>query len=582
MKDSLRIALVQGNPVVGDIEANTQSIIKHIEANQSADLVVFPECYVTGYPLFDLVLRPGFLREVDDAVSKIRNAVIERQGPAVIFGAPMAGTKLPYNAAYFIEPSGSMRTVRKAELPNSDVFDERRTFASATVEDNAPITYKGFGLGVQICEDMWHGRVSRHLADEFADILIVINGSPYHRGKDAERKKIARTRVNATGLPLIYLNMVGGQDEMIFDGGSFAMNHDLATFTARAFGHDTLHAILRRDGDGRVRIEADVDTEFASYPTDPMEADYRACVLGLHDYIAKTGSKKVFVGVSGGLDSALVLAMAVDAIGAENVTGIMMPSSFTGDESLGLADDLMERLGVTRMVVPIESTFDDAENQLLKAMSDLGDEFPVGMPNFGIMSENLQSRIRGMFLMGMTNALGGIVLSTGNKSEMAVGYATLYGDMNGGFNPMKSVYKSEAFAMAEWRNKAYPELISDYAVANPIPQQIITRPPSAELSAGQEDANTLGEYAALDTVLKGLIEQKLSVPEATKLLIETFSAEDLKDMTARLSPEEYTRKIARLVRNAQYKRVQSPPGVKLHPTDFGLGWRYPIAGNYTL
>lgn len=576
MKDSMRIALVQGNPVVGDIQANTQSILKHIKANSSTDLVVFPECYVTGYPLFDLVLRPGFLREVDNAVTEIRNAVIALRGPAVLFGAPMGATGLPYNAAYFIEPSGAMRTVRKAELPNSDVFDERRTFSSATVQENAPIKYKGFGLGVQICEDMWHGRVSRHLADELADILIVLNGSPYHRGKDAERKKIARARVNATGLPLIYLNMVGGQDEMVFDGGSFVMNDRLESFSARAFGHDTLHAILRRDGDGKVRVEADTKTEFAQYPANPMEVDYRACVLGLSDYLSKTGFTKAYIGVSGGLDSALVLAMAVDAIGADNVTGIMMPSTFTGDESLGLADDLMDRLGVNRMVIPIGDTFNAAQNQLIEMMNQNDDA------DFGIMSENLQARIRGMFLMGMTNALGGVVLSTGNKSEMAVGYATLYGDMCGGFNPMKSVYKSEAFAMAKWRNRADPKGISEFAVSNPIPERIISRPPSAELAEGQEDANSLGDYDALDTVLKALIEDKLNAAETTKILVDAFPAAELAGMTASMSPEDYTAKIARLVRNAQYKRVQSPPGVKLHPTDFGLGWRYPIAGNYTL
>jgi len=575
-KDFLRLALVQDNPVVGDLDANTQSAINHIEANKTSDLVVFSECFVSGYPLFDLALRPGFIRGVESKIDEIRQFVIEMKGPSVLIGAPMAAAGLPYNAAYLIEPSGTTRVVRKTELPNSDVFDEQRTFASANAQDASPLLFKGFNLGVQICEDVWHGRVSRNLADELADVLIVINGSPYHREKIAERLKVARARVDATGLPLIYVNQVGGHDELVFDGGSFTMNPDHAVMTAKAFAADTMHIVLRRDRDGKAHIEAASDAEFSVYPRDRMEADYRACILGLRDYIAKTSAGRVFVGVSGGLDSALVLTMAVDAIGAANVTGIMMPSQFTGDESLTLADDLMARLGVERMVIPVGDTFSTAGTELNAALAGAQDA------SFGLMKENLQARIRGMFLMGMTNALGGIVLSTGNKSEMAVGYATLYGDMNGGFNPMKSVYKSEAFEMARWRNQAHAAVIGPDAVINPIPVGIITRPPTAELAEGQTDEGSLGDYAALDTVLKALIEERLAIGEAAFRLREAFSGEELKSLTAGLSPEDYAVKIAGLVRRAQYKRVQSPPGVKLHPTDFGLGWRYPIAGNYTL
>ena len=577
-RDRLRVALVQDNPVVGALEGNTRTAIQHIKANRTSDLVIFSECFVTGYPLNDLVLRPGFLRDVGRKITAIRDAVAEINGPAVLIGAPQASAKLPYNAAFLIEPSGAMRVVRKVELPNADVFDEVRTFSRAPVEDVAPLEFRGFNLGVQVCEDMWHGRVSRALSDELADVLVVINGSPYHRGKQAERLRNARARVKATGLPLIYVNQFGGQDELVFDGGTFTMTADGGTLEVKAFQADTMHIVLRRDADGSVHIEADegqgVD---AAYPQDSIETDYRACVLGLRDYLAKTGSERVFVGVSGGLDSALVLTMAVDAIGSQNVTGIMMPSRYTGDESLGLADDLMQRLGVARMVLPIEDAFREAHGSLITAIGDNPDA------KTGIMDENLQARLRGMFLMGMTNALSGsIVLSTGNKSEMAVGYATLYGDMNGGFNPLKSVYKSAAFAMCRWRNEVDPELVVAGGIANPIPEGIISRPPTAELAEGQVDANTLGDYAALDTVLKALIEARHGIEEAAKVLVETFDADELPKLIGGQDPEVYAAKIARLVRIAQYKRAQSCPGVKLNATDFGLGWRYPIAGSYTL
>lgn len=574
--DALRLALIQDNPVVGDLDANTQKALTRIEQNRDADLVIFSECYVSGYPLGDLVLRPGFLHAVDRKIDEIQAFVMRLNGPAVIIGAPVAAAGLPFNAAYLIEPSGAMRVVRKTELPTSDVFDERRTFASAEGQAISPLSFRGFNLGLQICEDMWHGRVSRALADELADVLIVINGSPFHRGKQAERLRNARARVKATALPLLYVNQVGGQDELVFDGGTFSMTSEGGVMNTKAFDEDVLHVVLRRDDEGLVHIEADEGSEFATYPTDQMELDYRACILGLRDYIAKTGSERVFLGVSGGLDSALVLAMAVDAIGADRVTGIMMPSRHTGNESLDLADDLMSRLGVNRLIIPIEDTVKAVSGSLHTALE------ADGTARFGLMHENLQARTRGMILMGMSNAQGGIVLSTGNKSEMAVGYATLYGDMCGGFNPLKSVYKSEAFEMARWRNEADPKVISDFATANPIPEGIIARPPTAELAEGQADANSLGDYAALDTVLKALIEERHSVTEAALRLEQCFKGAELTRLIGGLTPQDYASKIARLVRIAQYKRVQSPPGVKLHPTDFGLGWRYPIAGTYTL
>lgn len=580
-QDLLRLALVQDNPVVGALSANTQAAIYHIQANKDADLVVFSECFVTGYPLGDLVLRPGFLHQTEKAINTLRDAVIDLAGPAVLIGAPLASTHLPYNAAYLIEPTGAIRIVRKAELPNSDVFDERRTFAHAPAEDAKPLAFRGFNLGVEICEDMWHGRVSRALADELADVLVVINGSPYNRGKDAERRRHARARSEATGLPLIYVNQVGGQDELVFDGGSFTLNPDGATMSAAAFGRDTLHVTLRREASGKVHIEGAAPEEFAPYPANQIEADYRACVLGLRDYVEKTFTPHVFVGVSGGLDSALVLSMAVDALGPERVFGVMMPSRFTSQDSLDLAEDIMTRTGVHKRTIMIDEIFETLDATMTPAAEAFGNAAAIE-PNLAIARENYQARLRGMALMGLTNSLGGILLSTGNKSEMAVGYATLYGDMNGGFNPLKSVYKSEAFEMARWRNAADPNTISGYAVADPIPAGIISRPPSAELAQDQEDANSLGDYAALDCVLKSLIEDRADVRATTRALEAAFPAAKLRSLISEASAEAYVSRIAGLVRRAQYKRAQSCPGIKLHPTDFGLGWRYPIAGDYTL
>ena len=580
MRDTLRLALIQDNPTTGDIGGNAEMAIAALKAHADADLVVFSECFITGYPVQDLVLRPGFLRLVEEKIQELRLAVIAAAGPAMLIGAPQAGATLPYNAAYLIEPTGAIRVVHKSELPNTDVFDERRTFAMSNDPRPAPLAFRGFSLGIQICEDMWHGSVSHSLAAELADVLLVLNGSPYQGRKQKLREKIAATRIRETGLPLIYVNQFGGQDELVFDGASFTMNTDGATMTAKAFGPDVLKVLLRRQDDGRVHIEMDGEVQLSPYPEDELQTDYQACVLGLRDYIAKTGSPRVFLGISGGLDSALVATMAADAIGPGNVFGVMMPSQHTGGESLGLADDLMARLGVVRQVLPIG----EANEVVDRTMTGIADVIgaAAGLEvRHGIARENYQARLRGMFLMGLSNALGGIVLSTGNKSEMAVGYATLYGDMAGGFNPLKSVWKSEAFEMARWRNAVDPASLGFLGAADPIPAGIIDRPPTAELAEGQADANSLGDYAALDCVLKALIEDRQDPEAASRTLLAAFpDGDELQGLMSEPTAEAYVLRISRLVRQAQYKRVQAPPGVKLQETDFGAGWRYPIAGSY--
>ncbi|WP_027234132.1 NAD+ synthase [Leisingera caerulea] len=579
-QDTLHIALIQDNPIVGDVEGNARLALKHLEENGDADLVVFSECFVSGYPVGDLVLRPGFIASVEEQIGRIRAEVIAKNGPSVLIGAPAAGTGLPYNAAFLIEPSGAMRIVRKRELPTNDVFDERRTFAGA--EGNpSPLSFRGFSLGVQICEDMWHGQVSRALADELADVLLVLNGSPYQRGKQEVRLRHAAARVRATGLPLLYVNQVSGQDELVFDGGTFSMNTDGAVAGGCAFTPTVMKVVLRREQDGSVRVGLDAEPEGPRHPEDPIAADYNACVLGLRDYVGKTGMPRVFIGVSGGLDSALVLAMAVDAIGADRVIGVMMPSRHTSQASLDLADDLMRRTGVIRECISIDEGFEVVDAAMTSAASRLAGVLGIE-PDHGIGRENDQSRLRGLKLMDLTNRLGGIVISTGNKSELAVGYCTLYGDTNGGFNPLKSVYKSDAFAMARWRNEAEAVLDVENPVAHPIPDEIIARPPSAELAEGQTDQQSLGDYDLLDCVLRQLVEVRAGAAAAARELERQFGAEDVWKRSGGYSALSYAERIAGLLRRAQYKRDQTCPGVKLNEVDFGLGLRLPIAGSYKL
>lgn len=582
----LRLSLIQANPVTGDVTHNTDMAIAALGTERDADLIVFSECFLTGYPVNDLVLRPGFLREVEEGLAHLREAVIAADGPAVLVGAPMAAASLPYNAAYLIEPSGEVRAVRKSELPNTDVFDERRTFAMANPSESAPLLFRGFRLGVQICEDMWHGPVSRALADECAEALIVINGSPYQRGKAAARAMNAQARVRATGLPLVYVNQVGGQDDLVFDGRSFTMNPDGGAMTGAAFRPDVMRVSLVR-GDSGVHIESSEERapSFAPAAGDGFPAeiaeDYAACVLGLRDYVEKTRSPRVFVGVSGGLDSALVLSMAVDALGPERVVGVMMPSEHTGPESLALADDLMSRLGVRRRVIPITGAYDALDAAVSPEAESLAAEMGV-RASHEITRQNYQARARGVVLMGLSNALGGIVLSTGNKSEMAVGYSTLYGDMVGGFNPLKSVYKSDAFVMARWRNACAPAAEGLLGGAAPIPERIIDRPPTAELAPGQTDQDSLGAYEVLDAVLRAMIEGRMGPEAAARLIKREIGEERVAALCGGDTPLSYALKVARMLRAAQYKRVQAPPGVKLNETDFGLGWRYPVAGSYRL
>lgn len=568
MTNSLKIKMVQANPSVGDIDGNVDLAISHL--SDDVDLIIYSECFITGYPINDLALRPAFVHKAEEAVLRLRDAVVAKAGPAILIGGLKSGSTLPYNTAYLIEPSGSVRSVFKTELPNSDVFDEVRLF-SASTQVPKPLSFRGYNLGVMICEDMWHAKVAESLYGEGADIIIVLNGSPYERNKQPIRTNHARRRIRGKNIPLIYVNQVGGQDELVFDGGSFVIDQKGQVIVQKPFAETTVDVVFCHEG-----IEAVKPSEaHETYPV-AIEADYRACVLGLKDYLRKTGSSRVIIGVSGGLDSALVATMAVDAIGSNNVIGVMMPTRYTGDESLELADDLMNRLGIVREILPIEDIFKSVNTNVGNVINRLGDRMGIN-PNYSITEENEQARIRGLSLMAMSNALGAMVLSTGNKSEMAVGYATLYGDMCGGFNPLKSLYKSYAFKICHWRNSVDGRVLLGSEIGmNPIPERIITRPPTAELKDGQTDEKALGPYDILDFVLHNLIEEKL---DSSTIAVALAKMDDFKN-SIEMSPLAYAEKIARLVTIAQYKRNQACPGVKLGRTDFGAGWRYPISNKY--
>jgi NAD+ synthase len=565
---ALRLALVQANPTVGDFSGNLEKALAFCQQHRDADLIVFPECFLSGYPLEDLVLRPDFLATARRHVETLAARIAAERLPAILIGTPLTGTDLPFNAAHLISRDGVIHTIVKNELPNADVFDERRIFDQG--HDPKPIAFAGWRLGAMICEDMWHGRVTRALVDELIDCLIVINGSPYDIDKFQIRLDLAKERVRTAGKPLLYLNMVGGQDELVFDGASFAMNrqgHIVAQLPA--FTEAVLRVTLSRTPDG-IAIEPDDATTLPTPYPDHLASIYGACVMGLRDYIEKNRFPHVMLGVSGGLDSALVACMAVDAIGKDRVYGFMLPTVHTGSLSLDLAADLFKRLGCHSQTIAIK----DVHGTLDKVLGEVATSklFAKQRPeDWSLASENLQPRIRGTLLMGISNAFGGLVLSTGNKSEMSVGYATLYGDMCGGFNPIKDLYKTTAFDLCRWRNAHKP----DWALGgdDPIPVGIIDRPPTAELKADQTDESALGAYSDLDTVLRLLIEGQHSPAQARDIA------------SARLGHElssDYVQKIATLVKRAEYKRRQAPPGIKLTSRSFGKGWRYPITNRSNL
>ncbi len=549
MTDTLVVALAQLNPVVGDVDGNTERLRAARRAADGADLVVCGELALAGYPPEDLVLKKAFQDRIERAVAGLASETGDG-GPALLFGTPWREEGTLYNAAVLVD-GGEIAAVRlKYELPNYGVFDEKRLFAAGPFPD--VVRLRGISLGVMICEDMWTPRVARHLAGRGATLLVVINASPFETGKVGTRRRLARERVLESGLPLIYVNLVGGQDELVFDGASFVVQADGEVRVRAPLWRDglTLTHWRRRDGSGWT-----CTTDTAQPETDETEAIYQAMVLGLRDYVEKNRFPGVVLGLSGGIDSALSATVAVDALGAERVRCVMMPSPYTSAESLEDAAETARRLGVTLDAIGIAPAMTAFDTMLSRVFAGRAAD---------VTEENIQARIRGVVLMAISNKLGHMVLTTGNKSEMSVGYSTLYGDMCGGYSVLKDVYKTTVFALARWRNGRRCDGFLGPA-GRVIPERVITKPPSAELRPGQTDQDSLPPYDVLDSVLTALIEDECSIDE----------------VVARGHDIETARRVWRMLDRAEYKRRQAPPGVKITYRAFGRDRRYPITNRFT-
>lgn len=545
MSRTFRLTLAQLNPTVGAIAANAARAFAAWEEGRraGAEMVALTEMFITGYQTQDLVMKPAFTAHAMRAVAELAARITD--GPALGIGGPCVKDGQLYNAYYILQDGRIAATVLKHELPNNDVFDEKRVFASAPLQ--GPYRVGPLRIGTPICEDAWHSDVAETLAESGAEILLVPNGSPYHRGKPAVRTNLMVARVVETGLPLVYLNMVGGQDDQIFDGASFVLNPGggLAVQLPQ-FDEVIAHVDFDETPEGWRARPGDL----ALIPK-VVEADYRAMVESLRDYLAKTGFSRVVLGLSGGVDSALVAAIAADAIGPANVHCIMLPSRFTSAHSLEDAAAVARALGTRLDTVPIT----EAQEAVGGALAPL---FEGTDP--GITEENVQSRLRGVMLMAVSNKFGGMLLTTGNKSEVAVGYCTIYGDMNGGYNPLKDLYKTRVFATCRWRNENHRPWMKG-PEGEVIPPRVIDKPPSAELRENQKDEDSLPPYPVLDAILEGLVERDCSVAD---LVAEGFDRATVK-------------KVEHLLYISEYKRFQSAPGTRLTKRAFWLDRRYPVA-----
>jgi len=548
MADTFRLTLAQLNPSVGDVPGNTEAAKSAWQQGRAAgsDLVALPEMFIAGYNPQDLIRKPTFIAACQQAIADLAQECAD--GPALAIGGPLLEGGNLYNAYYILSGGQIASVVQKHHLPNDAVFDEKRVFTPADV--TGPYVVNGVRIGSPICEDAWQADVVETLAETGAEFILIPNGSPYFRNKQDIRLNLMVARVVESGLPLIYLNMVGGQDDQVFDGASFVLNPggELA-LQMPAFDEAITHVTLQRTDTGWRAEQGDR----AVYPDD-FESDYRAMVESLRDYLGKTGFGKVLLGLSGGIDSAIVAAIATDALGADNVRCVMLPSEYTSAESLEDAKEVAQNLGCRYDYVPIAEGRQAITNTLAPLFHGLAPD---------ITEENIQSRLRGLLLMAMSNKFGEMLLTTGNKSEVAVGYATIFGDMAGGYNPIKDLYKTRVFAMCRWRNQTHRDWMHGPA-GEVIPDRVISKPPSAELRPDQKDEDSLPPYEVLDAILEGLVDKDASIAD---LIAQGFAREDVK-------------RVEHLLYISEYKRFQSAPGTRLSPRAFWLDRRYPIANRW--
>ena len=543
-KHALHISMVQINPIVGDIGGNLERIIRTIDSTpENTDLIVFPEMVICGYPSEDLVLKKSFIEHIEKAIYKIVDNT-KNHNKAIILPCPTYSEGKLYNSAHIIENGKIIATIHKHHLPNYGVFDEARVFTQGGIA--RPVEFRGHKLGIMICEDMWSKDVAFRLKKNGAELLISVNASPYDMDKSNIRLERAIARAKENSLPLIYVNQVGGQDELVFDGSSFVINEKgTVIMRAKEFAEDICNSTWEKiNNENWLCITNEISKIYKG-----EKSVYQALILGLRDYVGKNNFPSVIIGMSGGIDSALSAAIACDALGAENVHLVMMPSPFTSKESLDDAEECAKALGARYDVISIEPAM-----MAFEKMID-------GLK--GVAYENMQARARGLTLMALSNSTGGMVLSTGNKSELAVGYATLYGDMCGGFNALKDIYKTQIYELARWRNNNIP----DYSLCNNkniIPQNIINRAPSAELRPDQRDDETLPPYDILDGILKCLIEEDMGINQTVNKGFD----------------KEIVIKVRRLLDIAEYKRRQSAPGIKVTYKSFGKDRRYPITNRF--
>ena len=548
MKTHLICAIAQLNFKLGAIDENTNALIKAHQqaAARQADIVMVPEMYLSGYQLDDLVLVDGFMDTIDAAIAKLAKLTVDN-APAMIVGAPRREGDNLYNAVYVLDGGVVVATRDKVRLPIGGVFDDPRNFANGVMPD--PVVIRGISMGLPICEDLWHADVVRHICQKGADIILSPNGSPFETDKTDLRIQTAVARAVENKVPVIYANLVGGQDDQIFDGASFAVNPDGSLGCHLPSFSESL-TMITLTGDTHGWTVSGTVTK----PDEGLSAIWRTIVLGVRDYVQKNGFDRVLLGLSGGIDSAIVAAIAVDALGADNVEAVMMPSPYTSQDSLDDAADQAKRLGIRLDQISIAPAMAAME-------TELADSFAHG--EAGLAKENLQSRLRGLTLMSISNTTGALVLTTGNKSEYATGYATLYGDMCGAYAPLIDVWKTTVFDLARWRNSHYPRGVLGQE-GEIIPPSIIEKPPSAELRPDQKDTDSLPDYPVLDDIMQKLVED-MRAP---------------RDLIANGYDAAIVLKCARLLRISEYKRNQAAPGPKITKRAFYRDRRFPITSVY--